>query len=45
MFSLLADLPHLFLAFSPQLGARLRVTHTQLNFVGMAGNGTKLALS
>lgn len=27
-------------AYSPQLGAKLGITHTQLNIVGLAGNGT-----
>ncbi|PPQ80753.1 hypothetical protein CVT26_006964 [Gymnopilus dilepis] len=27
-----------YLAYSPQLGARLGITHTQLNVVGLAGN-------
>ena len=26
------------LAYAPQLGARLRVSHTQLNIIGLAGN-------
>ena len=29
-----------FLAYLPQLGARLRLTHTQLNVFAVAGNGT-----
>ncbi|KAF8812696.1 MFS general substrate transporter [Phlegmacium glaucopus] len=29
---------YVFSAYSPQLGARLKMSHTQLNFVGSAGN-------
>jgi hypothetical protein len=29
-----------FLAYLPQLGARLHLTHTQLNVFAVAGNGT-----
>ena len=29
----------LHIAYSPQLGARLSISYTQLNFIGLAGNG------
>jgi hypothetical protein len=29
-----------FLAYLPQLGSRLHLTHTQLNVFAVAGNGT-----
>ena len=29
----------LHIAYSPQLGARLNISYTQLNFIGLAGNG------
>ncbi len=29
------------LAYAPQLGERLKLTHTQLNIVGIAGNSTR----
>ena len=29
-------------AYSPQLGARLNISYTQLNFIGLAGNGKQL---
>ena len=32
------NLSPLFLAYGPQLGARLNLTHTQINIVGLAGN-------
>lgn len=32
-------------AYSPQLGARLGISHTQLNIVGLAGNGAILCSS
>ena len=28
-----------FVAYSPQLGTRLKISHTQLNIVALAGNG------
>ena len=31
--------PSWCLVYAPQLGARLHLTHTQLNVVGLAGNG------
>ena len=30
---------HLHVAYSPQLGARLNISYTQLNIIGLAGNG------
>ena len=43
-FCFLWDLPdsiefHLHVAYSPQLGARLNISYTQLNIIGLAGNG------
>ena len=31
----------LCVAYSPQLGSRLKISHTQLNIVALAGNGTE----
>ena len=31
----------LFVAYSPQLGTRLKISHTQLNIIGLAGNGAE----
>ena len=30
---------HLLVAYSPQLGSRLNISYTQLNIIGLAGNG------
>lgn len=32
---------YLRVAYSPQLGTRLKISHTQLNIVGLAGNGAE----
>lgn len=36
--ALAAGTNYVYSAYAPQLGSRLRITHTQLNMVGLAGN-------
>ncbi|KAH8834961.1 major facilitator superfamily domain-containing protein [Flagelloscypha sp. PMI_526] len=38
LVALAAGTNYVFSAYSPQLGERLHITHTQLNMVGLAGN-------
>lgn len=37
-----ARLTHPTTAYGPQLGARLQLTHTQINIIGLSGNSTPI---